>query len=380
MRVTFVLPTVDYSGGTRVCATYAQRLVQRGHEVVCISVSNRPEPFRRRVKNYLRGGGWPRIPAQHASHFDGLDVNLRIVHPWRPIVDSDVPDADVVLATWWETAHWVSALSNSKGAKAYLVQHHELLFPWTNPQRVAASYRLPMHKIVISSWLADIMRDEYGEKDLSLVPNSVDLALFNAAPRAKQAQPTVGFMYSTSHLKGVDLTIRAIRQLQQALPDLRVIAFGMAAEPHDLPSQTHYVRRPEQSKLRDLYATCDAWLCGSRAEGFGLPILEAMACRTPVVATRTGAAEDVIRPGINGEIVDVGDVAGLSAAASRILNYSEARWLAVSDAAHATACGYTWDDATVRLETALQHAMHGQTAMQKDPLRRRLAAIAGVVA
>jgi glycosyltransferase involved in cell wall biosynthesis len=51
---------------------------------------------------------------------------------------------------------------------------------------------------------------------------------------------------------------------------------------------------------KNVYADCDVWLFASFSEGFGLPIIEAMACRCPVVATRAGCAPDVIKEGVNG--------------------------------------------------------------------------------
>ena len=44
------------------------------------------------------------------------------------MTDVDVPDGDLIIATWWETAEWVNALSPNKGAKVYFIQHHEI-FP-----------------------------------------------------------------------------------------------------------------------------------------------------------------------------------------------------------------------------------------------------------
>jgi glycosyltransferase involved in cell wall biosynthesis len=46
-------------------------------------------------------------------------------------------------------------------------------------------------------------------------------------------------------------------------------------------------------------------------ESFGLVIIEAMACFLPVIATRTGAAEEIIRNGYSGFLVNVGDVEGM---------------------------------------------------------------------
>jgi hypothetical protein len=120
---------------------------------------------------------------------------VRTLRSHRPVTDRDLPDADVVIATWWETAEWVARLAPSKGAKCYFIQHHEV-FDWLPVERVRSTYRLPLHKIVIARWLASLMKNEYGDAHVDLVPNSVDHRQFFAAPRSKQAKPTVGFIYS----------------------------------------------------------------------------------------------------------------------------------------------------------------------------------------
>ena len=50
MRITFVLPEANLSGGVRVVATYAELLKKRGHEVVVVSVPHYELRFRDRVR------------------------------------------------------------------------------------------------------------------------------------------------------------------------------------------------------------------------------------------------------------------------------------------------------------------------------------------
>ena len=357
MRITFVLPYAGLAGGIRVVAIYAERLRRRGHEVFVVSTPKRQVRLRGKVKPLLLGRGWPavdRVP----SHFDGVDVPHRVIERWRPVADSDVPDADVVVATWWETAEWVAALSPNKGAKAYFIQHHEI-HEGQPKDRVEATWRLPMHKITISKWLIELARDRYGDERASLVPNSVDMAQLRARVRGKQTRPTVGLLYSRAAWKGCDISFRAIEVARRAVPNLQVVAFG-AQHPNErmpLPARTEYSFRPAQNKIKDIYAKCDVWLCGARREGFHLPLLEAMACRCPGVSTRAGGPNDIIDDGLNGFLVDVEDSDALAERLIHVLTLPESQWQAMSDAAYATARQYSWDDATDLFEQALQKAI-----------------------
>src|SRR5689334_14829216 len=104
MRITFVLPTANMSGGSRVAATYAKQLTRLGHSVRVISSPYRPVSTVSKVKSWLRGNGWPIDPSSMPSHFNGGDTDHRVLDRARPVTDADVPDGDVVIATWWETA------------------------------------------------------------------------------------------------------------------------------------------------------------------------------------------------------------------------------------------------------------------------------------
>jgi len=359
MKITFVMGSgLTLAGGDRVIAIYAQRLQQRGHDVFVISRPRSKPSWRQQVKSLLKGRGWVFVNKNESSHFDGLDVPCQVIDHYRPIVDADLPDADVVIATWWETAEWVASLSEAKGAKVYFIQHFEV-FDYVFKERVAATWLLPMHKITISQWLFDLAWTEYGDRNVSLVPNSVDPKQFYAPPRDKQAIPTVGMLYSTLSWKGCDLSLRAFSLAAQKLPNLRLVTFGTEISPLQLPLNTEYTCRPAQSNLKDLYAKCDVWLFGSRSEGFGMPILEAMACRTPVIGTPTGAAPELLSDGA-GILVKHEAPEDMARAIERICQMSNAEWQVLSNTAYATATRYTWENATELFEDALYTAIDRQ--------------------
>lgn len=357
MRITFVMARANFRGGTRVIATYADLLKQRGHEVSVISVPKARPRLHLRLKSLLKEGRWTDRTEDRGSYLDTIDVPHHLLDLRRPVVDADVPDADVVVATWWETAEWVANLSPSKGAKAYLIQHHEL-HDYLPKQRVKDSYILPLHKIVIAQWLVDLMATEYGDRQVSLVPNSVDLHLFNARPRGRQTHPTIGMMYSSLHWKGCDVSLKAFALAAQKIPNLRLIAFGLEDPSPDLPlpSGCEYLKCPNQSDIKGIYARCDAWLFGSRVEGFGLPILEAMACRTPVIGTSAGAAPELLTDGA-GVLVPPDDPETMAREIERVCTLSDRQWQALSDTAYARATSYTWEDATDRLEVSFSKAI-----------------------
>ena len=357
MRITFVLPYAGTSGGTRVVAIYADRLTRRGHDVLVVSTPRRPAPLRAKIRSLLKGNGWPK--PYGPSHLDAFpDVRRHVLDAWRPLKDSDVPDADVIIATWWETAEWIANLSPRKGAKVFFLQHDESQFPGQPEARVIATWKLPMRKITIARWLLDLARQRGGDAQVSLVPNSVDTKQFRAAPRGKQPSPTVGMMYSQVAYKGTDVALKAFDLAAQRVPGLKLIAFGAEplADHLPLPAGATYHREPPQATLPQLYASCDAWLFASRSEGFGLPILEAMACHTPVIATPAGAAPELVSRGGGILLRSVDDVQGMADAIVAVAQMDEASWREMSANSYRTATSYSWDQATDLFESALESA------------------------
>jgi glycosyltransferase involved in cell wall biosynthesis len=358
MKITFVLAATDLSGGSRVISIYADHLRRRGHHVTVVSRPRRSITLKDKTKAWLRNQPIPANQKTWPSHFDHLSgVKFHRINTYRPITADDVPDADVVIATWWETAEWVAGFPVGKGAKAYFIQHYEA-HPGQDVGRVDATWRLPLHKIVIARWLVDLAREKFGDTNISYVANAVDLQQFSAPPRDKQKTPTVGVMYSAVPFKGCDVSLRAYDLARERIPNLRLVSFGnrQPIPNMPLPSGTDYTMQPPQDRLKDIYARCDAWLFASRSEGFGLPLLEAMACRTPVIATPTGAAPELVAPG-GGVLVPIEDPRTMAREIERITRLPPDQWRAMSDAAHATATRYTWDDAASQFETALQRLM-----------------------
>lgn len=355
MRVTFVLPDANLGGGTRMIAQHADVLQRRGH---CVTILSTPPPRisqRRKIGSLLTGRGWP-VPKPGPSHLDGLGLDHRVRPRRAPLSDHEAPDADVVVATWWETAEWVARLSPRKGVKAYFIQHYEAHLGMPE-DRVAATWRLPMQKIVCARWLADLARERFDDPDAMYVRNGLNMELFDAPPRGRNARPTVGMVYSPSPAKGCESGFAAVELARREVPDLRLHVFGSSEPTLTFPPDSVWTSRPPQHQIREIYAECDVWLCSSRREGYHMPPLEAMACRCPAVATRVGGPGDVIDEGVNGFLVDVDDVGAMARRLVDVIRMSEADWKRMSDSAYSTARGFTSEDAGVEFEQALAQAL-----------------------
>jgi len=351
MRITFLVAGADFGGGFRVIVTYARLLKQRGHDVTLVARPDRAPGLRETLRTLLGKGGGPR-PAR-GGHAQGTGLDLRYIDRFRPIVAADVPDADVVVSTFWRTARWVDALPPSKGRKIALVQDYET---WLAPaEEVDATLASPVPKIVVSGWLGSLLREKFGPQDVTVIPNAVDPAQFYAPPRARCAEPTFGFVYTSDLRKGADIVREAVGIARRSVPDIRIMSFGHGPASADvpLPERCDHNVAPTQDRLRAIYAGCDAWLFASRQEGFGLPILEAMACRTPVIATPAAAAPDIVPEG-GGILLPSHDPQAMADAMLTFARMPNADWEARSEAAERRARAFSWEDAAEKFEATLE--------------------------
>jgi len=361
MRITFVVPILEVSGGARIIAGHAQRLAERGHEVVIVAKRTRRLSLKERAKAWVSRNP-VEVPAQK-SHVALSGVPFRVPKHWGPVREDDVPDADVVVATWWETAEWIWPFSPAKGAKVHFVQHYEA-FPELPVDRVDAVWRLPIPKIAVAQWLVDLGREKFGIGEMALVANSVDHQFFNLERRHISDGPTVGFLYHEVPFKDLPTTMAVARRLKEMRPEVQFISFG-AARPEDgkLPPDTEFHYLPTQEKIAEIYGRCHAWLSTSKTEGFNLPPLEAMACGCPAVCAKTGRPLEIIEDSINGFLVDQGDVAGFAEALLKILDLPDAAWQEMSQAAVGAVAHPTWEESSALFEKALiQAAKSRETA------------------
>lgn len=356
MKITFLLPTVNFSGGIRVISIYAQWLAQHGHEVLLVSPPPRAVPFKRALKSWLRGRGWPQKKRVEPSHIDGKGLNHLVLDCHRPPTINDIPKADVIVATWWETAEWLSTFPGNWGKKVYFIQGHEV-FDHLPQNRCEATYRLPFKKIVVAQWLADLMRDKYSDPTAEVVVNGVDHELFHAPVREKQRRPTIGVLYHEARLKGFDFALEVIGRLKVRIPELAVVIFGSETPSgiHPIPDYCDLHVAPSQECLRKLYSSCDVWFTASRSEGFNLMAVEAMACRTPVVSSRTGWPFGAIVDGVNGYLFDIDDAWVAEDALYKILSATNEAWKIMSVNAYQTVSEISWVSSCQKFESVLEN-------------------------
>jgi glycosyltransferase involved in cell wall biosynthesis len=126
--------------------------------------------------------------------------------------------------------------------------------------------------------------------------------------------------------KGFDLLIRAVGELVRRGRDVQLLIAGEGAEKDNLNRLAGELGLSErvrllgyQSDLTPLYEAFDAYALSSLREGLPNVLLEAMAMRTPVVATAVNGIPRLITAGESGELVEAGSVPALAAGLEKLV-------------------------------------------------------------
>jgi len=154
-------------------------------------------------------------------------------------------------------------------------------------------------KIAVSEKVKEELQKYYGFKKIAVVNHGIDTNFFKKIEetnplRQKWNIPSdalVGIFVGRWEIgKGTGILEEVIR----LHPDVRWL---LAIGPSECPlsgDNIRIIKDAERETLRDLYSLSDFMLLPSYYEGFGLAIIEAMACELPVICTEVGVARDLI--------------------------------------------------------------------------------------
>ena len=115
-------------------------------------------------------------------------------------------------------------------------------------------------------------------------------------------------------------------------------------EEYQLEQNVHFLGTIEDSALNEWYNRVSAVIIPSVFEGFGLTVIEAMTCGTPVIATDVDALRDVVKDDMNGFLVQYNDVKGLSEKILFLLRHEEKQSKFSNKGEEIVRTLYNWDN------------------------------------
>lgn len=201
-------------------------------------------------------------------------------------------------------------------------------------QRRVAS-RIPRILTVSESAAGDIVNEFGVEADkLRVVPLGVDSELFKPPRTSRVSGRIVAMASADTPLKGIGTLLEAVAKLRTERElELVLIAKPIPGGPTErlidelaIGDVVRTVSGLEDQELAEVLASAEIACVPSLYEGFSLPTIEAMACGTPLVASRAGAIPEVAgSDGSTAELVRPGDAEELAEALRGLFDDPERR-------------------------------------------------------
>ena len=193
-----------------------------------------------------------------------------------------------------------------------------------------------------SQALAAAVRKFAGEagRRVHVIPNGLDVSSFlinvsreSVLPAALQNREFILSVATWELQKGLDILVRAFSDLRRTNADIALVLVGRAGDAESqlrvlaaelgVANDVFFVEGVPHSQIGLYLQQAKAFCLPSRAEAFGIAILEAGAYRLPVVASRVGGIPEIIVDEETGLLTPPDDVAALVAALGRVLNDAE---------------------------------------------------------
>jgi glycosyltransferase involved in cell wall biosynthesis len=283
VRITYILASPEMNGGHKEVFQHVRLLREAGHEVTVVAAGPRP--------------AW--------TGFDGPYHDSSVGPP-------HLPTQDLVIATFWTTLPVARQLG--AGPVAHFCQGYEGGLVHLAPllPQIEEVYSWPVPALVVSPHLGDFLRQRFG-RESAVVPPPLD-PLFRPSrlprlrPRRRPWIAVPGIF--EAEVKGVPTALEAIHRLRDRGIAARVLRFTflpLSQQEREVLEPDRYLCGVPPEEIARVLRRCDLLLFPSRPEeGFGLPLLEAMASKVPAVASRIPSTVDFAEGAV--PLVPPGDV------------------------------------------------------------------------
>jgi glycosyltransferase-like protein len=234
------------------------------------------------------------------------------------------------------------------------------------------------HKLVVSKFWQEYFKENLNI-DAQITYNGVDTEAFNPEVdgsdiRKKygiEDEPVILFVGGLEKRKGLEYLLFAMKKVLQEFPNARVIVVGKNAfssipgeraffdvllKRLDLEDHVDFEFHVSEENIPKYYAACDVYVLPSMMEGWGLSIMEAMATKKPVVATRVGGIPELVEERRNGLLCQPQDVTSLADSIFYLLKNMEIAQK-MGEEGLSTARSYSWETTAKKVKQIYENIL-----------------------
>lgn len=347
-KISIILPLLPKKpiGGFKVLFEYANQMIDDSCDVTIYY------PKKLKPENSIKGVFYKYIfnffnflkkKNHHCVSWFNIDKKVKEEYIYT-LEEKYIQEADVIIATSWETAAWIGNYSLNKGKKLYLIQGFET---WSgSKEEIFSTWKMPFKKIAIAQWLKNLVNEI--EEECSIIRNGLDYDTFGIDINIEERSPSkISMLYHKAEIKGSSIGIEALKIVKKSIPDLEVDFFSTSKRNRKIPQFINYYRKP--GDLRKLYNNSSIFISPSLSEGWGLPRAEAMQCGCATIITNIEGHNDY---GTNGEhylMVAPKDPHELASAIIKLINDKELLYK-ISKSGNELVKKFTWKSSYQQLK------------------------------
>ena len=282
----------------------------------------------RASKRLFQPGPLHRIPSVYRSFVRSHEkLALKMYDAYKAV--HGPPDIIHAKATMWGAV--MARVIAERENIPYVVTVHSSVFARgiVGPREritAALALRSANRLLSVSSALANDIERTLGVQaaTFTTVPNMIDVEKFPFTPLPKNGTFTFGYMANLVKDKGHKTLLQAFQKVPNA--KLRLAGDGpLRKQLEELTSaygvddRVEFVGPVPRERACEFFQAVDAFVHPSRYETFGIVLIEALSTGRPVIATRSGGPNDIVRKE-DGLLVDVDDADGLAEAMRNTIN------------------------------------------------------------
>ena len=332
----------------------SQRLLERGHRVTLITRGSvTREEFTYDGIEVVKLPYLPVYPFHVDFHgrFVGraiseLESSLDLVHlhsPLSPAVDTSLP---VVATVHTSIVEDTKQMQDGNVGEIY----QKLLARVSSRRIITAQCRSADRITTVARSVAGELAEYYGVDDALVLGNAVNIEEFDRVA-SDDEDPFVLYVGRIHYRKGVSDFLEAAERIARA-HDVKFKLVGqgpleekMQQKAHDLgiADRTEFLGYVDRERLLRLFDTASVYVLPSHYEGLPTSMLEAMASRTPVVATEISGVPDVIDDGENGLLIPPREPSRIADSVARLLDDPGMRERLANAGRETVEREYTWE-------------------------------------
>lgn len=362
----------DRAGLERVAVETSRGLRDRGHRVVVVTQIAETDDRDRGIE-FLRVGGFRRNIALRAATFPTRatravgDLDLDVIYSFgSTVMTPAVVRAPGAHRSWWTLANREWPATSVEGFRRRLNPHHRITL---GMDALVLGHALPHSVLAAGEWAADEIRAFYPRiaDRVHVLPDGVSLEEFRFSADARTARretwgaadgPVLLCVATEMRRKGLGTLCEAFALIREEIPTALLVIGGRApaADIRALVAQHHISDRVrvvgEIDDMAAAYSAADALVFPTRFDPWGLPVVEALACGTPVAVSARAGASEAIQSGRTGALIqDPADAQQVARGAIDAL-YAGASRTDIRESVY----GYAWSRVVERLEKFLTDA------------------------